>query len=184
MVDIFELHNSFVRPKVEVLLVFPFKEIWERDTSKHKETAIKELSYIYFIASPKKSNPYAGYKDEVKSENIIKGLWKDEEWNPDLFVQKGIEVYSKWLQDASPSMRYYNAVKAGIEQTINFFQNIDFEERTDKGAPVYKISEVIPALKSANEVLKSMTELQERVEQELYESSKTKAGKEINHFEK
>jgi hypothetical protein len=50
--------------------------------------------------------------------------------------------------------------------------------------PVYKISEVIPALKSANEVLRSMSDLQERVEQEVYESSKTKAGKEINYFER
>ena len=111
-------------------------------------------------------------------------MWKDEKWFPDEFVREGVAKYNEWLQEASVSMKYYVAVKKGIEQTISFFENIDFNERTEKGQPVYKIGEVIPALKSANEVLKSMTDLKERVEQELYESSKTKSGKEINPFER
>ena len=183
-VEIFEIDGSVVRPVKDILLIYPFNEIWNRDESKHKSIAMNELAYIYYIVSPKKTNPYSGYSNEVKSKKIIEGLWKDSLWNPDELVTTGVNVYTKWLEEAAPSMRYYHAVKSGVEQTINFFQNIDFNERTDKGLPVYKISEVIPALKSANEVLKSMTDLQERVEQEIYESSKTKSGKEINVFER
>jgi len=183
-VEIFEIENSIVKPTKEILLIFPFKEIWERDNSKNKELAIKELSYIYFLVSPKKSNPYSGYSEEIRGVKIIEGLWKEETYEINELVEIGIKKYQEFLEQASPSMRYFNAVKQGIEQTIKFFQNIDFSEKTDKGIPVYKISEVIPALKSANEVLKSMTDLQERVEQEVYESSKTKSGKEINYFER
>jgi hypothetical protein len=183
MVEIFEMHNSHVTPVKELLLIYPFKEIWERDKSKHKETAIREFSYICFLVSPKKSNPFAGYHVDVKKDKIIEGLWK-QKWKPDKLVNEAVQIYEEWLMNAAPSMRYYNAVKSGIEETINFFDNVDFNERTDKGVPVYKIGEVISALKSANEVLKSMTDLKDRVEQELYESSKTKAGKEINLFEK
>lgn len=183
MVEIFEMHNSHVTPVKELLLVSPFKELWERDKSKHKETAIREFSYICFLVSPRKSNPYAGYHIDVKKQKIIEGIWK-EEWEPDELIEEGVALYKEWLESASPSMRYFSAVKAGIEETINFFESVDFNERTDKGVPVYKIGEVIAALKSANEVLKSMTDLQDRVEQELYESSKTKAGKEINLFER
>jgi hypothetical protein len=184
MVEIFEIDGSIVRPVKDILLIYPFKDIWERDTTKHKTIAINELAYIYYIVSPKKTNPYAGYPNDVKATKVIEGLWKEEQWLPDELVNTGIATYAKLLDEASPSMRYYNAVKAGVEQTINFFENIDFNERTEKGVPVYKISEVIPALKSANEVLRSMSDLQERVEQEIYESSKTKAGKEINYFER
>jgi hypothetical protein len=184
MVEIFEVHNSFVKPVKELLLISPFKEMWERDTTKHKDNAIKEFSYVYFIVSPKKSNPYSGYKENEREAKVIKGLWKDEFWEPDHFVHEAIETYVEWLANASPSMRYFKAVKSGIEETINFFQSIDFNERNDKGLPVYKIGEVIAALKSANEVLRSMSDLQERVEQEIYESSKTKSGKEINQFER
>jgi len=184
MVEIFEIDGSVVRPVKDILLINPFKDIWERDTSKHKTIAINELAYVYYLVSPKKSNPYAGYPNDIKESKIIEGIWKGEEWTPDELVKEAIGLYTKFLDEASPSMRYYNAVKSGVEQTINFFQNIDFNERTDKGMPVYKISEVIPALKSANEVLRSMSDLQERVEQEVYESSKTKAGKEINYFER
>lgn len=184
MVEIFEMHNSYVTPVKELLLIFPFKEIWERDKSKHKEVAIKEFSYICFLISPKKTNPYAGYTEELKSKEIIKGLWGNKKWEIDNLVEEGIKLYEKWLQEASISMQYYNAVKSGVNETINFFKNVNFNERTDKGVPVYKVTEVISALKSANEVLKSLTDLQERVEQELYESSKTKSGKEINPFER
>lgn len=183
-VEIFEIDGSVVRPVKDILLIYPFNEIWNRDETKHKSIAINELAYIYYLVSPKKTNPYSGYSNDVKGKKIIEGLWKDSLWNPDELVKEGIQIYAKWLEEASPSMRYYNAVKSGVEQTINFFQNIDFNERTDKGLPVYKISEVIPALRSANEVLKSMSDLQERVEQEVYESSKTKSGKEINVFER
>lgn len=184
MVEIFEVDNSIVRPVKEILLISPFKDIWERDKSKHKVTAIKEFSYIYFLISPRKTNPYAGYPDEVKAKEIIKGLWKEEYWEVNELVEEAAKQYSEWLQEASTSMNYYNAVKSGVEETINFFKNVDFNERTEKGAPVYKVTEVIAALKSANEVLKSLTDLKERVEQELYESSKTKSGKEINPFER
>lgn len=183
-VEIFEIDGSVVRPVKDILLIYPFSEIWNRDETKHKSIAINELAYIYYLVSPKKTNPYSGYSNELKSKKIIEGIWKQTEWSPDDIVNEAISIYAKWLEEAAPSMRYYNAVKSGVEQTINFFQNIDFNERTDKGLPVYKISEVIPALKSANEVLKSMTDLQERVEQEVYESSKTKSGKEINVFER
>jgi hypothetical protein len=183
-VEIFEINGSIVRPVKDILLIYPFNEIWNRDETKHKSIAINELAYIYYLVSPKKTNPYSGYSNELKSKKIIEGVWKQAEWSPDDLVKEAIVTYAKWLEEAAPSMRYYNAVKSGVEQTINFFQNIDFNERTDKGLPVYKISEVIPALKSANEVLKSMTDLQERVEQEVYESSKTKSGKEINLFER
>jgi hypothetical protein len=184
MVEIFEVHNSFVKPVKELLLISPFKEIWDRDTTKHKDNAIREFSYVYFVVSPKKNNPYSGYKEDERESKVIKGLWKDESWEPDTLIFNAIETYNQWLSDASPSMRYFKAVKAGIEETINFFQSVDFSERNDKGLPVYKIGEVIAALKSANEVLRSMSDLQERVEQEIYESSKTKAGKEINQFER
>jgi hypothetical protein len=183
MVEIFEMHNSHVTPVKELLLISPFKELWERDNSKHKETAIREFSYICFLVSPRKTNPYAGYHPDVKKEKIIEGVWK-QAWEPDELVNEGVTLYEEWLMNASPSMRYYNAVKSGIEETINFFENVDFNERNDKGIPVYKIGEVIAALKSSNEVLKSMSDLKERVEQELYESSKTKSNKEINPFER
>lgn len=183
MVEIFEMHNSHVTPVKEILLIYPFSEIWSRDKSKHKEVAIKEFSYICFLVSPRKTNPYAGYSTDTREEQLIKGLQLTN-WKADDLVKEGVRLYEEWLHNASVSMKYYGAVKKGIEQTINFFENIDFNERTDKGVPVYKIGEVIPALKSANEVLKSMTDLKERVEQELYESSKTKSGKEINPFER
>lgn len=184
MAEIFHIENSQVRPTIEILLIHPFGEIWDRDVCPKKSTALKEFSYIEFLLSPKKTNPFAGYKEELKSDKIIESLFKGEPWQPDTLVKLACEEYTDFLKNASPSWRYYMAVRASVENVREFLETVDLQERNEKGMPVYKINDVINAQTKANEVLKSLTDLEERVQQELFESSRTKAGKEINHFEK
>ena len=184
MAEIFHIENSIVKPTTEILLVPEFSFIWNRDKSAKKSVALKEFSYIEFLLSPKKTNPFAGYKEEIKGSKIVESLWKGEYWIPDDSVEKACIQYSKFLEEASPSWRYYLAVKKSVENVKKFLETVDLQEKTEKGMPVYKIGDIINAQKNANEVLKSLSDLEERVQQELFESSRTKAGKEINHFEK
>lgn len=182
---IFHIEGSAVKPTEEILLISPFKEIWERDATNKKEMASRELAYIEFMVSPRKSNPFAGYPDSEKSDKIIEGLWKEEKWSPDDLVKDAIDIYFKWTEEASPSWRYYLAVRKSVENTRKFLETVDLQERNEKGMPVYKPSDVINTLTKANEILKNLQQLEERVEQELFESSKTMSGKEINdHFER
>ena len=50
--------------------------------------------------------------------------------------------------------------------------------------PVYKVTDVTKALTSLNGVMGSVTALKQKVEEELFEATKTKGGKEINPFER
>lgn len=184
MVEIFQIENSIVRPTTHILLISPFKEIWERDTSKHKETAIREFSYIEFMVSPKKSNPYHGYEESIKEQKIIEGIWKEEIWTPDDEVKKAVEQYKLWLREASPSWKYFLTIKKSVEKVRVFLDTVNLNERDDKGKPIFKVGEIIAAQTKADEVLKNLNNLEQRVLQELFESMKTKGGKEINVFEK
>ena len=72
MAYLFSVEGKIVQPNTETLLVSPFKEIWARDKSKGKENALEEFTYIEFMTSMLKSNPYKGYAPEVKEEVIKK----------------------------------------------------------------------------------------------------------------
>ena len=62
--DIFIVQNNIVVPTAHALLLTPFKNIWESDDSPKKDIAMAKFSYIEFMCSYKKSNPFIGYTDK------------------------------------------------------------------------------------------------------------------------
>ena len=70
MAFLFTVENAVAKPNVETLLISPFKEIWERDTSSDKSQAIKEFTFIELMTSKKKTNPYAGYADDIRFNKL------------------------------------------------------------------------------------------------------------------
>lgn len=183
--EVFEINGNVVRPTPEILLVKPFKKIWTRDNTKGKSVAMQEFAYIVFMSSKKKTNPYRGYNDEIKESKIIEGVIVEEDWKPDEIVLEAIAYREDWQLNASDTMRYFNANKQALEKTINYLENIlDYKERNNAGMPIYKFTDTVRGMKEADQVLKSFVSLRTKVEEELYEASKTKGNKEINHYER
>lgn len=52
------VENNIVTISPEALLHQEYADIWNRDKSKNKLIATKELGYIYFFNCFNKSNPY------------------------------------------------------------------------------------------------------------------------------
>ena len=183
--DIFEITGHIVRPTSAILLIKPFKKLWSRDNTKGKSIAMQELAYIEFMISKRKTNPYKGYEDSIREKKIIEGVITKASWKPDIVVKEAMELYEIWQSKASPTARYYNANLQALQKTINYLNNgLDYEERNRSGMPVHKFTDVVRGMKEADQVLKSLTSLRKKVEEELYEASKTKGGKEINHYER
>jgi hypothetical protein len=183
--EIFEISGHVVRPTPSILAVKVFNKIWKRDKSKSKSKAMQEFAYIEFMVSKKKTNPYKGYEDSIKESKIIEGVIKDDGWKPDKFVKEAMELYDSWQIEASPTVRYYQANLQALQKTINYLNTgLDYEERNRSGMPVHKFNDVVRGIKEADQVLKSLTSLKTKVEEELYQASKTKGGKEINFYER
>ncbi len=170
-------------PTEECLLVKEFQEIWNRDKSKDKEKALKELSYIEFKHSYLDTNPYSEYSEDIKEHKILEDLF-DDKWVPDKVVQAAEEKYKEFRDNASVSLRYYLSNLRAAEELIDFLDTVDLQERTKGGTAVYKPTDISRALKEANDVLAALQKLKLRVQKENYESSKTKGNKQINTFEK
>lgn len=188
---LFNVINQVVMPTTEILLIYPFKDIWERDYSEHKFYAIKEFTFIEFMCSPKKTNPFIGYSNvEERAKKIISNIYNKElvhetvtKWQPDDLVIEGMKLYREFLLDASPSLTFLESAENACEKLKQFFNTVNLNQTNVKGALLYKPRDVTSALKDTESVVKQIFALREKVEQELFETSKTLKNRTINPYE-
>lgn len=182
MAFLFVVENNIAKPNTETLLIEPFKTIWERDKSSSKSLALKELTFIEFMSSKKKTNPYAGYDDEVRYERLKETM--PEDWEMDSVVEQGLIKIKDFQIEASPTYQYYLSAQKAAEKMRGFFNTFDINERNERnGNPVYKPSDITKALNDTDKVLQNLNSMKEKVEQELFEQTKTRGNKQINPFE-
>lgn len=182
MAFLFIVENSIAKPNTETLLITPFKEIWERDSSVDKERAMKEFTFMELMTSKKKTNPYAGYADEVRFNKLREVLFTIE-WEPDTLVEQGLIKISEFQKESSPTYSYYLSVLEATEKMKTFFTSFDINEVNDKGARVFKPNEIVMAIANTDKLLQNLHSMKDKVEQELFEQTKTRGMKQINPFE-
>lgn len=180
---LFEVNGKAVFPNAETLLIYPFKDIWERDLTTDKVNAIQEFAYIEFMTSMLKSNPYREYPEDKKEEVIKKDIITQLDWKPDELIVAGMEYIIEKQKEGSITYTYWLSNKAAIEKMINFFNNFDIDERNPKTfMPIYKPKDITSAVADAEKTLTTLNALKNKVEEELYESNKTRSGKVISVF--
>jgi hypothetical protein len=180
---LFTVENRAVKPNTETLLISPFKEIWARDTSKDKANALEDFAYIEFMTSSKKTNPYAGYTNELRHTRLIEDVVTRKSWKADSLIKKAMSKMIEFQEEGSLTYRYYMSNKKAAEQMESFFNDFDIKEVNMKtGNPIYKPKDITTAIKDAEDVLTKLNNLKAKVEQELFESSKIKSQKIISPF--
>ena len=155
MSHLFEIVDNYVVPKPEILLISPFKDIWEEDKTPNKNIATRKFSYIEFMTSHLRSNPYRQYPDEIKRDKIIEEVFNED---PKKFVEDknmllGISYLEEKQLKACTAMRLYIASKASIENLESFLLTVDLNQRHIKtGNPLYKPKDITNALKDIEDV--------------------------------
>lgn len=183
MAFLFIVSDRSVFPNPETLIISPFKEIWERDKTKEKLTALEEFAYMEFMSSMNKSNPYRQYPGKSKEIKIRKDVITNEDWSPDTLVFQGIEKIISFQKEASTTYNYYIAATSAAEKMQEFFVNFNFNEVNPKTFnPLYKPKDITSALNDTEKVLGNLKSLEKKVEEELYEESKNRSNKEVSFF--
>jgi len=181
----FEIHQGIVIPIPETLLISPFKEIWERDPDKDKHSkAMKEFAYIEFMCSYRKENPFIGMESYERHSKICQQVMKDIKYIPDELVLTGMEVYKDIEEKGSVELRYLKSLEDVANKTINWARGVDFSETDVQGRLKYNVKDVIRMTSDAGDILKNIADTRKRVQQQLYESSKTRGNREPGHYEK
>ena len=181
---LFKVESKVVSPNVETLLISPFKDIWERDTTKDKRYAIEDFSYIEFMASIQKSNPYSGYPEHQRPEKIIKDIITRAEWDQeDPLLLNGIAKLKEFQAEASVTYNYYMAAKSAAEKMQQFFITFSMEDvNLRTGAPIFKPKDITSALNDTSRVLENLNTLREKVDNEVFEEVKKKGQKIVSPF--
>jgi hypothetical protein len=181
---LFTVESKVVSPTTESLLIFPFREIWERDDSKDKRYAIEDLSYIEFMASIQKSNPYSGYPEDQRPDKIIKDIITRAEWDQtDSLILAGITKLKQFQAEASVTYNYYMAAKSAAEKMQHFFINFSMSDvNLRTGAPIFKPKDITSALNDTSRVLENLNTLREKVDNEIFEEVKNKGQKIVSPF--
>lgn len=187
MSKLFIIENNVCKPREEVLLITPFKEIWDADKSLHKDVAIKQFSFMELYASKTSTNPYAEYTDEQRLKELSK-IYLGKEYNdynelPTNLIQ-GIYLIEKFQEEGSASMRLYKGLLTSIDRLIDFLNDINPNERNMSGGLVIKPVDILNNVAKANDAYVSLESLKKKIEQEMAESSRTKGGKSINERER
>lgn len=183
MAYLFKVENQRVTPVTETLLISPFKEIWERDTDSRKGTAILEFTYIEFISSELKTNPYKGYETDKRKLKVKREIMPPG-WQPDDLIQQAIEKVEEFQKEASSNYSLYKDALVGKEKLQRFLREFNLDERTKTNALILKPGDVTKTLLEIDKVATSLNSLEKKVEEDLYETVRMRSNKEISIFAK
>lgn len=97
---LFKYEGYEVRVAPEALTLKPFKKLWERDKSKTKDTALQELSFLYFYCDPRSDYQYIT-DDDDRLTAVKEGIGFPQSWKPDAQLLFAIEFYKSFDTSAA-----------------------------------------------------------------------------------
>lgn len=178
---VFDIVNGEVVIDPGRLIVPEFKKLWQRDKSKDKRNATKEIAYIIFLYDLSADNPYRGYTEFERDPVLKKDLFGSLNWEPDEDVGNAIEKFKKLME--TTNTRVLLGAKKAAEELAKWFEQIDFSLIDKYGKPVFSARELSSNLKEVGNIVKSLSQLEEMVRQEQLEKTTTRGGTDIGMYE-
>lgn len=186
--DLFVVQGGKAIPSVHALIIQPFKAMWEKDTSEDKGEIINIFTYIELLCSPKKSNPFHGYPDEIRPAKIKENIWKDAAYQSPLYTSleiiRAVEEYKELLHNAAPGYSLYLSALGAADILKDFLLDLNMNRTTNSGALQLKPKDVTSALNEINDVIRNLNDGREKLLAEIKESSKSRNNREIGLFER
>lgn len=170
MKKLFDIDRGHVVMNPTVLWIPEFKKIWDRDKSKDKAMASKEISYIVFMHSF--SSPYQSYAERDREKKVLNDYFKGMEgWKPDTTIKAAVKKYNE-LQD-SVSLRLLRSSKKALEVIEEFFTNADPDQ----------VDKVVKNAKELGNLIQSLDKLEKQVQKEQHENANVRGGEAVGLFE-
>lgn len=170
-----------VDPQVYGLL--PFKAILKRDKSRNKDTALKEMLFVYYYTDIKSYYIIISNIKDRESE-IKKDIGLPEDWKMDKVIREAVEFYESQSLTVIAKL-YKNALKAAndISEYLTM-TDVLLAERDDRGKPVNDISKITGAITKVKSIMQDLKAAEKEVLKEQKElEGRTKGSKEMSIFE-
>lgn len=166
----------------EILLVKEFEALIDKERNKCKEDpegkynlrAFREFKYIHLAINWQ--SPYADYPEQERHNEALKDAKiTEQEWNNPEF-RAACRKY-RALQESNRSIKMLNAAQNTVDKFVDYFNNIDPEERDEQtGKPIYKVKDIMAEISSLSKVHEELKILEGQVKKEIEETSSIRAG--------
>lgn len=164
---LFKLENYRVVISPEALALAPFRKLWNRDRSASKETAISQISYIYFMEDPASDYQYLVDRED-RSKAIIEGEGLPENWKPDKMVKEAMDFYSSFKTTSALILEDTRKVAENLRKAL---RTLDITEEDDKGRPKHTIASITKAIRELNVLVKELAETERIIAKEMTETN-------------
>lgn len=185
MIKVFQYDNVTGKVELntpEILLIREFAALMDVKRNKCKEDpegkyklrAFREFTYIYLAIDW--MSPYRDYYEQDKHQEALRDAdITEEEFNNPEF-RAACRKY-RALQDETRSIKLLKAAQNVIDKFVDYFNNIDVEERDEQtGKPIYKTKDVMAEISSLHKVHEELVILESQVKKEISETSSIRAG--------
>lgn len=179
--NMFQLTKDYkVIPNPEVLLLSPFKVIYDRDKSKDKTIATEEIAYIWFFIDYK-SDFRVILDDDERTAEILKTLTNlSKNWKPDKVILEAIKFYQK--MNYSIKLQLLDNCISGINKLSTYIKDINFDDvdmnpKTGEIKPKHDIKKFVDTMKQIPDILEALDKTMEAVKSEKDAESDLRGGR-------
>ena len=180
---LFEMKEFTLSVSDEAWGLLPFKAILKRDKNRNKETAFKEMLFIYFYADIRSDYLYI-VDNDIKRKEIVKDIGLPDGWKIDSVMQEALDFYNK--HSITPIGKLYKSSLKAADDIAKYLEQTDLllNERTDKGSVVTPLNTITASLKAVPGIMKDLKTAHKEVITEQKEmEGRTKGSKTLNYFE-
>lgn len=147
-----------------------FKLLWERDKSKDKSLAAKELSYIVFLHDYR--SPYQAYSEKERVSHIMQDYFKDlPDWEPDAAVKAAIKRFEEFQDSAA--LRLLRSTKLALDTINDYFKTAGPDD----------IDKIVKNAKELGNLVQSLDKLEQQVQKEQLDKTAIRGNREVGLFE-
>lgn len=163
--------------------LLPFKAILKRDKSRTKETAFKEMLFIYYYTDIR--SDYATIADSgIRLREIKKDIGLPEDWKIDDVIKEALRYYDS--MSLSPIAKLYKSSLKAADDISKYLEKTDelLAERTANGSTVTTLATITGSLKSVPIIMRDLKAAYKEVLSEQKElEGRTKGSRTLNAFE-
>lgn len=169
---IFNFKNFHVIVDPEVLTVPEFSVIWEKDKTKDKTKAFKELAYVFHMADF--NSPYSNLSEDKKKEKIGSDIMKNQGYEPSSYILDAIGKYEEL--SITPKERLLMSVKRKIDQVADYMDKSSVSDDS--------LTNILKIFKELQPIVANFDNLEDAVKKEkLNKLEKRRAGRKTSLFE-
>ena len=153
---LFEYTNYKLKISDEALTLKVFKDLHDRDKTKDKEIAFKELAFIYHMCDIK-SDFLIINNEKERADEVCVQVGLPENWIADEKVLLAMDLYKE--RTISPTMRIYLDALKGALDTTAYLSNAGVllrERNTNTNMPVIKPNDITASLDKVSKIIKDL----------------------------